>query len=60
MWEFEAVGLPALSQELSGLAGELSSAEAYLALIAPEIGADIRKNFEAGGRPNRPDPSIPA
>lgn len=51
MWDFEAVGLPVLREELTGLAGQLGSPETSLRLIAPEVGADIRKNFESGGRP---------
>ena len=51
MWQFEAVGLPVLTDTLTTLAGEMESPAAYLTRIGPEVGADIRKNFEQGGRP---------
>ena len=51
MWEFEAVGLPVLRANLTAMAGELDNPDAYLELLGPEVGADIRRNFEQGGRP---------
>ncbi len=51
MWEFEAVGLPALQNELTGLEDALADPSGVLALVAPEVGADIKQNFLAGGRP---------
>ena len=51
MWEFEAIGLPALQNELTGLEDALADPSGVLALVAPEVGADIKQNFLAGGRP---------
>ena len=51
MWEFEAVGLPALQKELTGLEDALADSASLLAQLAPEVGADIKQNFLVGGRP---------
>lgn len=59
MWQFEAVGLPALKGELDTWAADLADTEAVLHHIAPEAGESIRQNFEQGGRP-QPWPDITA
>ena len=51
MWEFEAIGLPALQNELTGMERAFAAPAAELEKLAPEASADIRGNFLAGGRP---------
>lgn len=51
MWDFEAIGLPALRDEFTRVEEGLDDPEPGLAMIAPEVGADVRRNFEQGGRP---------
>ena len=52
MWAFEAVGLPQLTSELTDLEAAFAEPGERLEALAPEVGADIRQNFAAGGRPD--------